>query len=122
MFQIGGLQGPAGHRQRLDHRDIVKVRQRKRSRAGHVAGNIERSRLDHADHIAGIDRHIPLRIAALNQQGVLTVGDEPGFSWSGSVALVTVGRQIRFDVNTKAAAAGGVTLSSQLLRLAITVR
>jgi hypothetical protein len=64
----------------------------------------------------------PAAVANLHRQGVLTIGDAPGFSRSGAIGLVSVGRQIRFEVNTGAAASAGVKLSSQLLRLAMVVR
>jgi hypothetical protein len=60
------------------------------------------------------------RLASLHQQGVLTIGETGDFR--GAVTLVTVARQIRFRINTRAARAAGVVLSSQLLRLAIEVR
>jgi hypothetical protein len=62
------------------------------------------------------------RLAALEREGVLTVGETPNFSRSGAIGLVTVGRQIRFEINTAAAHVAGVGLSSQLMRLAIVVR
>jgi hypothetical protein len=64
----------------------------------------------------------PAAIANLQRQGMLTIGDAPGFARSGAIGLVRVGRQIRFEVNTGAAASAGVKLSSQLLRLAMVVR
>lgn len=64
----------------------------------------------------------PAVVANLHRQGVLTIGDTPGFARSGAIGLVSVGRQIRFEVNTTAAASAGVKLSSQLLRLAMVVR
>jgi hypothetical protein len=62
------------------------------------------------------------RVANLNQQGVLTIGEAPGFAREGAVGLVTIGRQTRFEINTQAARSAGVVLSSQLLRLAIAIK
>jgi hypothetical protein len=74
-------------------------------------------------HLAYVtDATSPAAVASLHRQGVLTIGDAPGFARSGAIGLVSVGRQIRFEVNTTAAAAAGVKLSSQLLRLAMVVR
>jgi hypothetical protein len=64
----------------------------------------------------------PSQIAALNRQGVLTVGAGSGFSRAGAIGLVNVGRQVRFEINPAAAQEAGVKLSSQLMRLAVLVR
>jgi hypothetical protein len=63
---------------------------------------------------------IPAKLAALQTMGVLTVGEGDGFN--GAVGLVRVGRQVRFKVNSRAAREAHVELSSQLLRLAVSVR
>ena len=76
-----------------------------------------------ACHLTLVPEDMPAaRVETLNSQGVLTIGERNGFSRSGAVGLVRIGRQVRFEVNTRAAAEGGVTLSSQLLRLAIAVK
>jgi hypothetical protein len=64
----------------------------------------------------------PAQVAALNRQGVLTIGSAAGFSRSGAIGLVNVGRQVRFEINSGAAQEAGVKLSSQLMRLAVLVR
>lgn len=64
----------------------------------------------------------PSYVSALNRQGVLTVGETSGFALIGAIGLVTVGRQVRFEINNRIATAAGVELSSKLLRLAIAVR
>jgi len=61
-------------------------------------------------------------VAALAKQGVLTIGEDPQFARSGAIALVRVGRQIRFEINNRVAKSSGVEISSKLLRLAIAVR
>lgn len=76
-----------------------------------------------ACHVAVIPADMaPARIETLNGQGVLTIGEGPGFSATGAVGLVRIGRQVRFEVNTRNAGDGGLVLSSQLLRLAIAVK
>jgi len=75
-------------------------------------------------HLAfiGPNRASPARLAALEQQGVLLVGEGDDFAKLGAIALVRVGREIRFEVNDGVAHRSGVKLSSKLLRLALTVR
>lgn len=75
-------------------------------------------------HLAfiGPNRASPARLTALEQQGVLLVGEGDDFARSGAIALVRVGREIRFEVNDGVAHRSGVKLSSKLLRLALTVR
>ena len=54
---------------------------------------------------------------------VLTVGESPTFlDGGGVIRLHIVDRRVRFDVDVAAATRGGLTLSSQLLRLASDVR
>jgi hypothetical protein len=62
------------------------------------------------------------RLSTLEQQGVLLIGEGEDFARSGAIALVRVGREIRFEVNDRVAQRSGVKLSSKLLRLALTVR
>ena len=82
------------------------------------------SRFDAGCHAAVLmNRDVsPAYLTALSRQGVLTVGETPGFSKVGAIGLVTVGRQVRFEINNRIATAAGVELSSKLLRLAIAVR
>ena len=61
-------------------------------------------------------------LASLRDRGVLTIGETPNFSRNGAIQLVTIGRQIRFQVNQSVALAVGVRLSSNLMRLAVSVR
>ncbi|MEO8113874.1 MAG: YfiR family protein [Phenylobacterium sp.] len=60
-------------------------------------------------------------VAGLRDKGVLTIGEAPGFTRSGSIQLVTIGRQVRFQINQQNALASGARLSSNLLRLAVAV-
>ena len=61
-------------------------------------------------------------LASLRDRGILTIGETPNFSRDGAIQLVTIGRQIRFQINQSVAIAAGVRLSSNLLRLAVSVR
>jgi hypothetical protein len=66
----------------------------------------ERSRLPHV-----------LRV--LEQAGALTVSDLPGFAERGGmIGFRKEGRKVRFDINPGSAERAGLTLSSQLLKLA----
>jgi hypothetical protein len=57
------------------------------------------------------------------QAGVLTVSDWPGFVLRGGmVEFVLEARRVRFAVNLGAAEESGLRLSSELLKLAVTVR
>ncbi len=54
---------------------------------------------------------------------ILTVGDYPTFMDDGGIVqLRMVGGRVRFDINLVAARQAGIQVSSQLLRLAMTVR
>jgi hypothetical protein len=66
-------------------------------------------------------------VARILQQGVraglLTVGEGQGFLESGGIiSLVVEDGKVRFDVNTEAAEAADLKVSSQLLKLARTVK
>ncbi len=61
-------------------------------------------------------------LESLTGIGVLTVGESPGFSRAGAIRLITIGRQIRFEINQRVAARSGAHLSSSLMRLAVAVR
>ena len=62
-------------------------------------------------------------IEALGNSAVLTVSDIPQFSqrW-GMIQLVMEGNRIRFEVNLAATQRAGLTLSSELLKVATAVR
>lgn len=64
----------------------------------------------------------PGSLAMLTREGVLTIGDSQGFIAHGAIGVITVGRQIRFEINNRNARNAGVVLSSSLLRLAVVVR
>jgi hypothetical protein len=62
-------------------------------------------------------------LAALDKSGVLTVSDIPQFSRRGGmIQFVLDGNSVRFEVNLTAAESAGLTLSSELLKVAVTVR
>jgi hypothetical protein len=62
-------------------------------------------------------------IAGLDKAGVLTVSDIPQFSQRGGmIQFVVVGNKIRFEVNLTSAQDAGLTLSSDLLKVAVAVR
>jgi hypothetical protein len=59
----------------------------------------------------------------LKDQPVLTVGDSPGFVRSGGmVGFVLTDGRIRFEISPDRIAPTGLTVSSQLLKLAIIIR
>ncbi|HYC73941.1 YfiR family protein [Brevundimonas sp.] len=64
----------------------------------------------------------PTTLTSLARRGVLTIGDTRGFISHGAIGLVTIGRQVRFEINNRIAREAGVVLSSRLLRLAVLVR
>ena len=62
-------------------------------------------------------------LAALDKSGVLTVSDIPQFSQRGGMIEFTLeGNTVRFEVNLAVAENTGLTLSSELLKVAVTVR
>lgn len=62
-------------------------------------------------------------IAVLDQQGVLTVSDMPQFTTRGGmIQFVMEDKRVRFEVNLAAAQHAGLTLSSELLKVATAVR
>jgi hypothetical protein len=62
-------------------------------------------------------------LRALAQAPVLTVGDSEEFAQSGGIiGLKLRAGRVRFDINLAAARKAGLSLSSQLLKLADTVQ
>lgn len=62
-------------------------------------------------------------LAALDKANILTVSDIPQFSeLGGMIQFVLDGNKIRFEVNLAAAENAGLTLSSELLKVATAVR
>jgi hypothetical protein len=62
-------------------------------------------------------------IADLNKKAVLTVSDMPQFvKRGGMIQFVLEGKKVRFEVNLTATQHAGLTLSSELLKVATAVR
>ena len=58
-------------------------------------------------------------VAGLRGLPVLTVGETPGFiDAGGMVGFLVRGAKLRFEINTAAAAAGGIRFRAKILRLA----
>jgi hypothetical protein len=68
------------------------------------------------------DERLPAILDALKGSTVLTVGDGASFTQQGGmVGFILTDRKVRFVVNLAAAEAAQLKLSSQLLRLAVSV-
>lgn len=62
-------------------------------------------------------------LRAVRNQPVLTIGDVDGFAeMGGMIGLGATGGRVTFEINNEAAQAAALKFSSQLLRLATTVR
>jgi hypothetical protein len=69
------------------------------------------------------DRQLKSILASLDGAAVLTVSDIPQFSQRGGMIEFTLmGNNVRFEVNLKAAEDAGLTLSSELLKVAVLVK
>lgn len=67
--------------------------------------------------------HVAEIVIFANKTGVLTVSDMPDFVTKGGVIqFVLTGNKVRFDVNLTAAEKEGLTISSQLLKVAANVK
>jgi hypothetical protein len=67
--------------------------------------------------------HIKEILAALDNTSVLTVSDMPQFTRRGGmIQFVVEANKVRFEVNLTSAERAGLTLSSQLLKVAIDVK
>jgi YfiR/HmsC-like len=72
---------------------------------------------------SGEDSRLSKIIEALGKQAVLTVSDMPQFSQRGGmIQFVFEGKKVRFEVNLSAVQHAGLSLSSELLKVATTVR
>jgi hypothetical protein len=72
---------------------------------------------------ASEESHLKDVLAALEKSSVLTVSDIPKFSQRGGmIQFVLQGDRVRFEVNLATAAEAGLTLSSDLLKVAVAVR
>jgi hypothetical protein len=69
------------------------------------------------------ESHLKEDLAALDKTRVLTVSDIPKFSERGGmIGFILDGNRVRFDVNLDSAQGAGLTLSSELLKVATSVR
>jgi len=69
------------------------------------------------------ERRLKEILAAIDQAGVLTVSEIPGFSQRGGIIqFVVEGDRIRFEINLANAESSRLVLSSELLKVAATVR
>jgi hypothetical protein len=69
------------------------------------------------------ENHLKEILAAIDQAGVLTVSDIPGFSRRGGmIQFVAEGDRVRFEINLATAESARLVLSSELLKVAATVR
>jgi YfiR/HmsC-like len=67
--------------------------------------------------------HLPDILEALDRDSVLTVSDMPSFNARGGmIQFVVMKDKVRFEVNITAANAAKLTLSSQLLKVAASVK
>jgi uncharacterized protein DUF4154 len=69
------------------------------------------------------ERRLKEILAAIDQAGVLTVSEIPGFSQRGGIIqFVVEGDRVRFEINLANAESSRLVLSSELLKVAATVR
>lgn len=69
------------------------------------------------------EHHLKEILAAIDQAGVLTVSDIPGFSRRGGmIQFVMDGDRVRFEINLATAESARLVLSSELLKVAAAVR
>jgi len=72
---------------------------------------------------SGEDGRLAEIIGALDKKPILTVSDMPQFSdRGGMIQFISEGKRIRFEVNLTAAQNAGLTLSSDLLKVATAVK
>jgi hypothetical protein len=69
------------------------------------------------------DSQLNAILAALRTSNILTVADMPGFTRRGGmIQFVLEGNRVRFEINLAAAQRAGLTLSSELLKVAVAIR
>jgi hypothetical protein len=69
------------------------------------------------------EKHLREILAVLNQSGVLTVSDMPGFTRRGGmIQFVLEGDKVRFEINLASAESARLVLSSELLKVAASVK
>jgi hypothetical protein len=69
------------------------------------------------------EKHLSEILTALDQSGVLTVSDMPGFTRRGGmIQFVLEGDRVRFEINLASAESARLVLSSELLKVAASVK
>jgi hypothetical protein len=69
------------------------------------------------------DHQVPAIVRTLERAGVLTVSDMPRFvDRGGMIQFVSADNKVRFQINIAAAQRAGLALSSELLRVAVSVK
>jgi hypothetical protein len=69
------------------------------------------------------EKHLNDILTALDASGVLTVSDMPGFTRRGGmIQFVLEGGKVRFEINLASAESAKLVLSSELLKVAASVR
>jgi YfiR/HmsC-like len=69
------------------------------------------------------ENHLKEILAALDESSILTVSDMPAFSRRGGmIQFILEGDKVRFEINLTKAETAKLTLSSELLKVATTVR
>jgi hypothetical protein len=69
------------------------------------------------------EKHLKEILAALDESGVLTVSDMPGFARRGGmIQFVLEGDRVRFEINLASAENARLVLSSELLKVASSVK
>ncbi len=69
------------------------------------------------------ERHLKEILTALDASGVLTVSDMPGFTRRGGmIQFVLEGDRVRFEINLASAESARLVLSSELLKVAASVK
>jgi hypothetical protein len=72
---------------------------------------------------ASKDTQLNAILTALRTSNILTVGDMPGFTRRGGmIQFVLDGNRVRFEINLAAAQRARLTLSSELLKVAVAIR
>jgi hypothetical protein len=69
------------------------------------------------------EKHLKEILTALDESGVLTVSDMPGFTRRGGmIQFVLEGDRVRFEINLTSAESARLVLSSELLKVASSVK
>jgi hypothetical protein len=72
---------------------------------------------------AAEEKHLKEILTALDESGVLTVSDMPGFTRRGGmIQFVLEGDRVRFEINLASAESARLVLSSELLKVATSVK